>query len=235
MTTDRTLDELVKQNKNVHLATLDSKRAFATSELFGDIFSEVAKSRYHMEHFSDFLRLLLVWKFGGMFMDLDVIHFKSLKPFFDQNVNFVTPVAPYAMNINFFGFSRGHPVMLKFMEALRKRYNASEYVSAPRTIDTVLSKMANKSIKRIIKKGKIGDLTIPRYTLISPVHSSDSRLLFNGRPTMKDFIALTKKSYAVHFWNHQTHTLNIRPKSIFFKMAEKFCPKSFKSRYKKFV
>jgi len=227
--TNRAVDELVKHNdnKNVILASVDSERAFATSESFKDVFSEAANSKFYLQHLSDFLRLLLVWKLGGMYMDLDIIHFRSLKPFFDQKINFVTPVAPYAMNNNFFGFSRGHPVLLELMEALRKRYNASEYVGGPRSIDTVLSKMANKSITEVIAEGKVGDVVVPPYWLVSPVHSSHFNMLFTYSANVTEFLALAENSFAVHFWNHQSHGYRLNPKFIFVQLAQQFCPKSF--------
>ncbi|XP_049869415.1 lactosylceramide 4-alpha-galactosyltransferase-like [Pectinophora gossypiella] len=58
-------------------------------------------SEYRYAHVSDIIRLLLLWKFGGVYMDLDIV---VLKPFDDLGPDFAGLDAPNSVNTAVMGF-----------------------------------------------------------------------------------------------------------------------------------
>lgn len=68
--------------RNLHLPYFMAKnfhRRFVEKWfLSGEMFNKVRNSNYLQVHMSDFIRLLLLSKYGGTYIDLDVICMKSL-------------------------------------------------------------------------------------------------------------------------------------------------------------
>jgi lactosylceramide 4-alpha-galactosyltransferase len=68
------LDKLENSYENLFLKSIDLLEFSERTPLEGLMKSgKVLKSKYLMEHLADVLRLLTLWKFGGTYLDLDVI------------------------------------------------------------------------------------------------------------------------------------------------------------------
>ena len=70
-------------------------------------------------HLSDALRVLLVWKFGGLYLDLDYIIVNDMSHY----QNFLADNGKGVTN-NAFSFSPGHPFLNKLMNKLPRAYSA---------------------------------------------------------------------------------------------------------------
>ena len=72
-------------------------------------------------HLSDALRVLLVWRFGGLYLDTDYVVLNDMSHY--QNVTVKTGAGSLAVTNNAFAFSAGHPflevVMLHMAESYR--------------------------------------------------------------------------------------------------------------------
>jgi len=113
---------------NVHINYLDIEEFSEGTPLEAFIASgELYNSTYIIEHTSDVLRLLVLWKYGGTYSDLDMIFRKDID---DVKPNFACADTPNNMNGAFFNFQHdeGHKLNEIFLTELNNTYNgASEY------------------------------------------------------------------------------------------------------------
>ena len=82
------------------------------------ISGRITNSRFYLSHCSDMLRFLLVYKFGGVYFDQDII---SLKRIPDDLENFLVEERWDMFASAVFGMNKGHPVLrttLKLMVSI---------------------------------------------------------------------------------------------------------------------
>jgi lactosylceramide 4-alpha-galactosyltransferase len=88
----------------------------------------LSKSRWPLEHTSDILRFLTLWKFGGTYMDLDTVTIKPLKVL---EPNFAgTELVDGSIStgiINLEG-ETGHEIADMFVNEFDKNYDGSSWV-----------------------------------------------------------------------------------------------------------
>ena len=73
-------DYLVGHYKNIVLARADFAKLVNNTQL-AKIFQKSSHTKYFLNNISDIIRVVLLWQFGGTYLDSDVI---SLKPVPDQ-------------------------------------------------------------------------------------------------------------------------------------------------------
>ena len=73
---------------------------------------------YAVSHLSDALRFLTVYKFGGYYFDLDVVHIRPV----DSYQNFVAAEDRVKVASAVFHFDRGHPLMRLVVEEFHTNY-----------------------------------------------------------------------------------------------------------------
>ena len=85
----------------------------------------VLKSKFGMVHVSDALRLALVFKYGGIYMDLDTITIKDLEPLINYpGSGYEDPNKLCGTVLN---FPKGHQLMAEIIEKFIKNYNINCY------------------------------------------------------------------------------------------------------------
>ncbi|KAL1471431.1 hypothetical protein MTO96_039926 [Rhipicephalus appendiculatus] len=84
------------------------------------------RSRFFVEHLSDFLRYAVVWKHGGIYLDSDTIVLKSLEDI-KNSVVFRGHGRGVANSLLF--FTRNHPVIGAIMDACSRRYSPKVWTS----------------------------------------------------------------------------------------------------------
>ena len=73
-------DYLVRHYKNIVLARTDFANLVNNTPL-AEIFQKSSHTEYFLHNFSDIIRVVLLWQFGGTYLDSDVI---SQEPVPDQ-------------------------------------------------------------------------------------------------------------------------------------------------------
>jgi len=89
-------------------------------------FWDMNVSRLFITHISDILRYILLWKFGGIYTDLDAMHYKSVKELLSYD--FICARAEVIVS-NFLVLRRKSPFLDKVIEALDKSYDPQSYYS----------------------------------------------------------------------------------------------------------
>ena len=89
-------DYLVRHYKNIVLARLDFAKLVYNTPL-SKIFWESSLTRFFLNNISDIIRVVLLWQFGGTYLDSDVISLKPVPPQvrpFWHSLNIIVRVGP---------------------------------------------------------------------------------------------------------------------------------------------
>ncbi|KAJ8728397.1 hypothetical protein PYW08_016782 [Mythimna loreyi] len=177
------------------------------------------KSHFPLEHTSDILRYLTLYKWGGVYLDTDMLVVKSLTPLGNnwvakQDSSFVNAAA-IAISTD----QLGRKLVEAVMNELKTTYRPDIWVhNGPGAITRVLRKMCTtKKLAKWSSKTCQGlEVYSPEYFF--PLHYSLKHKYFTaGEKNSKD-------AYTHHFWNKLTYNMKIEKDSPYEKMAQKYCP-----------
>ncbi|XP_065332810.1 lactosylceramide 4-alpha-galactosyltransferase-like [Cloeon dipterum] len=110
--------------------------------LFND--TRILNSEYRPAHVCDFVRFLLLWKLGGVYLDFDTITFKSLASVMKLK-NFLIATFSNGILTQAMGFERRNRWVELLMNCTKNEYYSTLYPIVPYTVTSVLSKIFNIS------------------------------------------------------------------------------------------
>ena len=135
---DNTTCQLIRSHhSNIHFYTVDIKRLASQTPLgiiapqwnvsllscLPESFfrsSVYERSDNSVVHLSDALRVLLVWRYGGLYLDTDYVVLNDMTHY--QNVTVKTGAGGLAVTNNAFSFTAGHPFLLLVMLHMSDSY-----------------------------------------------------------------------------------------------------------------
>ncbi|XP_059473923.1 lactosylceramide 4-alpha-galactosyltransferase-like isoform X2 [Neocloeon triangulifer] len=227
------LYELLKAHGNIiKVFTINAPHFLTKLTPFGTTAKAMLEvSPFRANHLSDFLRLSLVLKFGGFYMDLDVLVYRDLTDLLKLD-NFLLTRTNETIGSYFFGFQRGNPMIKKLIDQVISDYVPQYYAVVPNSMGGAFIGKYNTSVGAVLaKKGKLDDVLILNSTLFSPLGDWVTYPdLFNENKThlAEDF---PKISYGVHIWSYQSgrKTVYLNSTSPIAKLAKDHCPRSFET------
>ncbi|GFZ03082.1 alpha 1,4-glycosyltransferase family protein [Actinidia rufa] len=168
------------------------------------------------QNLSNLLRLALLYKFGGVYIDTDVILLKSLSKLRNvigaQTIDLETGNWS-RLNNAVMVFDKGHPLLYKFIEEFALTFDGNKWGhNGPYLVSRVVSRV----------KGRPGfDFDVLSPMAFYPVDWSRISGLFWGPRNETHLKWLSGKlnhirsqSYAVHLWNRQSRKIDIEQGSI---------------------
>ncbi|XP_023222913.1 lactosylceramide 4-alpha-galactosyltransferase-like [Centruroides sculpturatus] len=221
---------LKKRYSNIKLNRIDLNDTFEGTPLEEWFRSKKwSKSKYSVTELSDALRMLLIWKFGGMYLDLDVV---ILKPVYDIN-NFIIMQDNAYVNNAIFRFDQWHNFLYRCLLNFHKNYNETVWGSTGPNLFTKTVKDYCKidSFKRLSAKNCDMDV-LPEDTAF-PIHYSKWQDYF--RPPTSSLMNILKESFAIHVWNNlsKNETIQIGSGSIYEIAMKENCPFIYEKLKKK--
>ncbi|CAN7945934.1 unnamed protein product [Ixodes hexagonus] len=193
--------EALKTMNNFRVETLDLDTFFAESPLhLWYSTSSWNASRFKISHLSDAIRFLLVWKYGGVYCDLDIV----VKRPFGHLRNSVGEEEPGAPVCGVLVFDRKHPFIRRCLEEFSEGYNPKRWAhNGPGVIKRALADYschrqlsglldcADRSGNRVAIQPEEAFYAVPYQKW----------QLFFDRKYGNTVRLATKKSYLVHVWN----------------------------------
>lgn len=186
----------------------------------------IDKSKHPVVHFSDFMRLLVLHKFGGLYLDTDFIVLKSLNGFIPNwSVAETTYwVASAAMSFDSNGY--GHYLTEILVREFINSYNGSQYAyNGPGLLTRVAQKLCFTTETVKMKRGKCYDFEVLPTKLFYPIGYDADRPLFDVKELNKT-LDILKDAYAVHWWNGLIGSkhLKVGTQAALGVLAERHCP-----------
>jgi len=128
--TDNTTCHLVTQYNNIQFFSVNITNLALNTSLEKFITTPGILTKLVPAHKSDILRSLLVYKFGGLYLDTDILTLNDLTHYHDFLVNWQPPgKSPMMLNSCAFSFRRGHPLLKMVIDKIEASYNPSVWTS----------------------------------------------------------------------------------------------------------
>ncbi|CAI0407394.1 unnamed protein product [Linum tenue] len=177
------------------------------------------------QNLSNLLRLALLYKFGGIYLDTDVVVLRSFNGLRNcigaQTVDAVTGNWSRLNNAVLI-FDRNHPLVYRFIEEFARTFDGSKWGhNGPYLVSRV--------VERVI--GDSGfNFTVMPPAAFYPVDWSRIAALFHGprgrvhaRWLRKKLEQIKKESFAVHLWNRQSRDVKIEDGSVMSRIRMEYC------------
>jgi lactosylceramide 4-alpha-galactosyltransferase len=194
------------------------------------------KSKYFLEHTSDVYRLILLWKYGGTYLDTDII---VRRPIAVLGENFVCAESKFAVSnavINF-NSNRGYRFVLKMIEDQISNFNGSSWGgNGPMSMTRVLQTLCQrKQVKQMVKRGNCNGFHVKPPDACYPLSYAIADNIFNASYT-DILLRMVEHSVTVHIWNAITWTdkVEINERTLYTELAREFCPRVFNAADKNF-
>ncbi|XP_039450780.1 lactosylceramide 4-alpha-galactosyltransferase-like [Culex pipiens pallens] len=217
---------------NIHLRTVDLE-TFALGTPLEDLFARHAlqKSSYPVEHTSDVLRLLVLYKYGGTYLDTDVVLLKSfdlLRP------NFLGSEGHgYVANgvINLQATGDGHRFAEACINDLAQNFNGTVWAAnGPFLVTRNLRRFCNVSDVASMSRERCGgQLTVHPPDVFYRIRYPRHEWFFEPERTDAVMTAV-RDDILVHVWNKATGgiPLKVDGTTAYVKLAHEFCPNVIK-------
>ena len=222
---------ILRQYDNVQVVLIDEAQYFAQSPLESWYREGVWRTGpFHKEHMSDYLRMLSLFKGGGLYMDLDFI---TLKPL-DEKILWNFFPYPTAKRTHLTGsachLEHGHRLIDKILDYLATiEYKPKKYGNyGPLLITKVLTDVCgfkprtNSSILQ-----NCADVHLIPHDMFYPIPFEKWKVFFElVQDKMMDAF---ENSYAAHIWNKASSNVTLQKNSnqLYLKLASDHCPLAF--------
>ncbi|ELW48590.1 alpha-1,4-N-acetylglucosaminyltransferase [Tupaia chinensis] len=209
---------------NVFLFPLDMRTLFEDTPLFSWYTRvNVSAERNWLHVSSDAARLAVIWKYGGIYMDTDVI---SIRPIPEEN--FLAAQASQYSSNGVFGFRARHPFLWGCMENFVEHYNSDIWGQQGPALLT-------RMLKLWCRPGdfqELRDLQCPNVSFLHPqrfypISYPEWRRYYEVWDTEPSF----NDSYALHLWNHmnQEGRAVVRgSRTLLENLYRKHCPRTYR-------
>jgi lactosylceramide 4-alpha-galactosyltransferase len=192
---------------------------------------QLYNSSYPVEHTSDIFRLLLLWKYGGTYLDSDMIVRRQID---NLGANFACVdgeeniVANAFLN---FDLDDGNRLVEIFMHDQMENFMPNEWGhNGPQMLTRVLTKMCqtNSTEEMLSMKNCDGFHVVPRKFAF-PIMANHYEKIFNETFTKMLLQKISSNSITVHMWNKLTKNFKTRAsdRNLYNILASRHCPKVF--------
>lgn len=192
---------------------------------------DIHESEFVVAHMSDAYRLLILWKYGGVYYDTDVISLKSVE---NAPKNFACDDGEgdiVANGIIRCDSQKGRKFTEMFMKYMIENYEADEWgTNGPIVITKVINEICKtESIKEMIEMGNCDGFHVLPKKICYPVPWTLWRRIFNEKRVRRT-MRMMDESMTLHLWNDlsKKRRIEVELDSVFNRVAKEKCPNVYK-------
>ncbi|GKV05996.1 hypothetical protein SLEP1_g17938 [Rubroshorea leprosula] len=176
-------------------------------------------------HLSDLIRLAVLYKYGGVYLDTDFVFLKDLSGLQNtigaQSINQVTKKWA-RLNGAVMIFDAHHPLLVDFLQEYATTFNGNRWgYNGPYLVSRVLERVRDRSEYNV---------TIFPPNAFYPVDWIKIAKLFKKPETEADekwaeetLLDISSESYTVHLWNKRSRELKIEEGSVMARLIADHC------------
>uniref|UniRef100_A0A131YY22 Lactosylceramide 4-alpha-galactosyltransferase n=1 Tax=Rhipicephalus appendiculatus TaxID=34631 RepID=A0A131YY22_RHIAP len=181
-------------------------------------------SPFRVNHLSDALRLLVLWKYGGVYADMDVLTLKG----FSELRNVVSRELFPDVGNSVLVFDRGHPFLLRCLEEFTTTYKSRKWAhNGPRLLERVLSWFCPRNLLGKVPLVECSGLTVLPGTAFYPINYMEWQKTFQRNHTAS-VLRAASDSYALHLWNSYSKTASVEHGSAYDVLRKNLCPITYR-------
>jgi hypothetical protein len=227
--------KISSEYKNIHFVHISSMSEFVSDSPYENdlqckrrecaLIEESAKYGFRDYNYSDLMRVLIVYKFGGLYSDLDIV---ALKPLPDNlPIRFMTADSSRRLSTVYFRFEKKSPFLNELMKDIVDNFDPTKWgANGPGRYTESLKKYCD-NFNDTLPQGTFGSRTKPPKitqckkqqnhdigilgpTFVALIHWNDAKSFFKPIENHKNGTNLISKlhdfdSIAAHFWNKITN------------------------------
>ncbi|KAG5679439.1 hypothetical protein PVAND_009006 [Polypedilum vanderplanki] len=193
---------------------------------------KLQKSNFPVEHTSDVFRLLLLWKYGGFYLDSDMIVKKSVGILGE---NFACSDGERGIISNAFlnfNHTSGRELVEAFINDQLTNFDEKAWgYNGPQSISRVTTKWCKKlNTNKLKKKKNCNGFNIHPKKFCFPILPTYYEKIFQRNYT-KVLTKRSKDAITVHMWNKLTKNIKIfkKEKNLYTTLAKNFCPRVYRA------
>lgn len=229
-TTLNTTSEYIQQlftYPNIYFKYIYLPRLLENTPLEGWYRSKVLHySVYARSHTSDLLRYLILWKFGGTYLDLDVI---VTTPIEELEPNYAGAEDDEDVDAGIINFERGFSLAEQAVIDLRDHYNPNDWGSnGPGVITRLLYKTCGVKNTTQMSRERCKGFKVYEPAAFYAIYWRKWQYFFDPVFT-KVALNMLKESKMIHVWNNfsKNTILKVGANVAYGKYAEMYCPKVY--------
>jgi lactosylceramide 4-alpha-galactosyltransferase len=224
--------DILESFPNVYINRNDLPKHLIDTPLESLYFSGKLKSSdYALQHISDALRVALLYKYGGIYLDLDVVVLRSLKCL-RNTAGHTFILGESSIENGFMAFDRGHKLLKFFMRWMQRAYKPNERsVIGPNGLSKAFQMLCNhpsKIISDSVYDFKCHDnvrVTLHNKTAFHPITYFEQNRFYE-QDFNENELDTFDQSYSVHVYG-SGHGAHVPKTSLFAFMAHQFCPATY--------
>lgn len=222
------VNNLLENNKNVIFRKLDVQK-FSVGTPMEEFFkgNSYKESKNYLNHLSDLLRFTALWKYGGLYFDLDVVVVKNVD---DLGENFVVAATKKSLMSGTLRVSSegvGHRFVERCVNYLAKHYRANSFTGNGPDVVTGATRnfCGTKNISEMTEE-KCQGMKVLDKILFLPIWYTGHKLFFYKRYAKKLADFVENNSYTAHIFSRMNRHMRLEKgaEAAYFILAEKYCP-----------
>lgn len=227
----------LKSYQNIYLRNLDIN-SYSTDTPVEELIrsGRFYHTKYFNYHLSDILRFLTLWKYGGVYLDLDVVMLKSLEQLGSDYLVAESNTSVSSSGVYFSSNSSnndglGHKFAEMCLQELAINFKGSSWNrNGPGLLTRVLHKWCGFNSSKInieLLKPCSPVKILPKETFL-PVDWSNNGALFSEKE-LKSVLDTVSAAYSVHIYNHINSKKRIKKGSnvAYDYLARRHCPRVY--------
>lgn len=191
------------------------------------------RSRYALQHISDAVRIAILYQYGGIYLDLDVVVLRSLRCL-RNSAGHVDVLGQVSVENDVLAFDAGHKFLRFFMRWMAEGYRPDQRAAiGPLALTNVFKAFCKLPADRQ-KFSEDSDETFLCHketpvTLMKPLalhpiaYFEQNRFYACDSPLSEEVERLRSGTYSVHVYG-SGHGAHVPRSSLFAFLAERFCP-----------
>jgi hypothetical protein len=222
--------DVLSRYPNVDVILVNEDRYFAGTPL-QDWYEkgEWLKSQHKVAHLSDYIRILTLYKGGGLYLDTDILTLKTYQGDKFRNCLVYGSGRMGVFSNGVMHLERGHWLSAEIIRLLAEEYDKEAYAyHGPAVVSEVMGRMCGV-VAGHSNSNHCEDVKLLSDRFFYPIEAPFSHVIFNdhGNKTDKETLIKIRKSYGLHLWNSLSYVhqpVRIDSNQIFSVLARQHCP-----------
>ncbi|KAM7500372.1 hypothetical protein LguiA_024786 [Lonicera macranthoides] len=210
----------------VAMPNLDEVLMDTPTHIFASVWFEWKKTKFYTTHYSELVRLAALYKYGGIYLDSDIVVLKPLSSL-NNTVGWEDEPAGSHLNGAVMAFKKHSPFI---MECLMEFYSTYDDTLLRWNGADLLTRVAkNFTIKENLSNKQL-ELNLQPSFVFFPISQNDIMRYFTAPATETEraqqddlFKRILNESFTFHFWNSLTLALVPEPKSLVARLINQPC------------
>ncbi|XP_047957373.1 uncharacterized protein At4g19900-like isoform X2 [Salvia hispanica] len=210
----------------VVMPNLDELLKDTPTHIFASVWHEWKTTKYYPVHYSELIRLASIYKYGGIYLDSDIVVLKPLSEL-NNTVGYEHELGDKTLNGAVMVFRKHSPFILSCLEEFYASYDDAQLRWNGADLLTRVAKqfLSSKDVADVNAELRLQPSsvffpfdhnTISRYFTApqTEIEKHDQDNLYNK---------VMQQSVTIHLWNSATSALIPEPESLVFKLLNLYC------------